>query len=537
MVTYEESDYQWLEFDDLSVTDIVEFSKKQFGERWTKRVAEDLVEVLWGMGHRPGNTVKLKLFSTETKQEMIVERAAMTMENRNKVYRNQKRVEDELAKEVLADPVGYFNDQLKSRWAYYPLSADNIDQSSAKLRKRMTANPSNVNFPLELQKIIAEGIDGHASVSDWKLGGRCLPFLIEPIGDRLVAFDADRTALVDSEYPFIESIDGVEMNDWLTLSSELVAKGSAQLVRRRSARLLWHIDHWRSEKGLPATPNISVTLSSEDDTRTITKVLATAGRKPIYGDWPRTASRLLDQNIGYLRIPRMDEKAVTETIRQMRKFKDTTGLIVDVRGNGGGSRHALRTIAPYLMLPSDPPRIANVAKYRLHEDLLDNHLEARFMFRADSEHWSDAEKKAIEDFAKTFKPEWEPPVGQFSQWHYMVLNRLSDQAIYHYDKPVIVLCDAGCFSATDIFLAGLKGIPNVTIMGTPSSGGSAKSESFRMPGTNRHISLASMASFQPSGKLYDGNGVIPDQLIEPDPTYFIGGPDKVLEAAVLRLSQ
>ena len=489
------------------------------------------------MGHQPGNTAKLRLLNTKTKQEIVIERAAMTHKNRSEVYRGQKRFEKDRAVEVIADPVAFFQSQLKSRWAYYPHSANEIDQSSTELSKRITASLGKFDLPLELQKIIAKGIDGHASVSGWKLGGRCLPFLIEPIGDRLVAFDAGRTALVDSDYPFLKSIDGVDVNDWITLSSELVAKGSPQLIQQRSARLLRHIDHWRSEKGLPVTPTISVTLASEDDTRTITKELATAGRKPIYGDWPRAESRVLQQNIGYLRIPRMDEKAVVEIITQMRKFQDTRGMVVDVRGNGGGSRHALRTFASYLMSPNDPPRIANVAKFRLHDDFPDNHLAARFLYRADSEQWTEAEKQAIADFAKKFKPEWEPPEDQFSQWHYMVLNRLSDQAIYHYDKPVIVLCDAGCFSATDIFLASLKGIPNVTIMGTPSSGGSARSESFTMPGTNLRIRLASMASFQPDGKLYDGNGVIPDQLIEPESTYFVSGPDKVLQASVRLLNQ
>ena len=394
------------------------------------------------------------------------------------------------------------------------------------------ANHDQVNLPLEFQKIIAHGIDGHARVSDWELGGRCLPFLIEPIDNRYVAFNADRTALVDSEHPFIQSIDGININDWITLSSSLVAKGSPQLVERRSARLLRHIDHWRREKGLPVTPNISVTLASKD---AITKELTTVGRKPIYGDWPRSSSRLLHQNIGYLRLRRMDDTAVSEIKTQMKNFKATSGLIVDVRGNGGGSRDALRLLASYLTSPNDPPRIANVAKYRTHEDFHRNHLVARFMYRADSKHWTEAEKQAIADFAKSFKPEWEPPADHFSQWHYMVLSRLKDAAIYHYDKPVIVLSDAGCFSATDIFLAGLKGMPNVTLMGTPSSGGSARSESFRMPGINLRIQLASMASFQPDGKLYDGNGIIPDAIVEPSPTYFTGVSDIVLDLAIERI--
>jgi C-terminal processing protease CtpA/Prc len=40
-----------------------------------------------------------------------------------------------------------------------------------------------------------------------------------------------------------------------------------------------------------------------------------------------------------------------------------------------------------------------------------------------------------------------------------------------------------------------------------------------------------MASFQSNGKLYDGNGIQPDVIIEPIPTDFIGKTDSVLQAA------
>jgi len=41
-----------------------------------------------------------------------------------------------------------------------------------------------------------------------------------------------------------------------------------------------------------------------------------------------------------------------------------------------------------------------------------------------------------------------------------------------------------------------------------------------------------MASFQPNGKLYDGNGFQPDIIIEPVPIDFIGETDTVLDTAI-----
>jgi len=91
------------------------------------------------------------------------------------------------------------------------------------------------------------------------------------------------------------------------------------------------------------------------------------------------------------------------------------------------------------------------------------------------------------------------------------------------------------FSATDVFLAGLKGMGNILLMGTPSSGGSAYSREITLGETQLVLRIGSMVSFQADGKLFDGNGIRPDILVEPAPEYYIGGRDNVLEEAVRRI--
>ena len=169
---------------------------------------------------------------------------------------------------------------------------------------------------------------------------------------------------------------------------------------------------------------------------------------------------------------------------------DTDGLIVDVRGNGGGSRAALIELAGWLMSPDDEPRIGNVCKYRLCRDFAEDHLSAaRYVYRENSELFEQPERDAIAEFRKTFKPEWEPPADEFSEWHYLVLSKKTDDSRPYYDKPVVVLMDEKCFSATDIFLAALKGWPNVTLIGQPSGGGSARKQSFMLPLSNIRCQL------------------------------------------------
>lgn len=121
------------------------------------------------------------------------------------------------------------------------------------------------------------------------------------------------------------------------------------------------------------------------------------------------------------------------------------------------------------------------------------------------------------DFARTFKPVWKLPAGQFSDWHYIALTRLNDAEIYHYDRPVVVLVNGKSFSATDIFLAGLKGVRNVTLLGTSSSGGSAYTNEVVLGETALRLRIGSMASFHADGRLFDGHGIQPDVLLDRRP--------------------
>lgn len=523
---------EWLAIDDILVTNIVASAKEQFGRRWEKRIVEDIVEVLWGMGHSPGQTVKLRLRDPETGEETVVDSAPLTYENRRIVYAARRAREDQRdhlrSQAMRRDPVGYVQREVQQRWAYYPLMAADVDAAFDRLRDKIAIKPG-IDFALEIQKVIATGIDGHARVRGWRLPGRQLPFLIEPVGDRYAAFLADRSGYVDAKHPFIASIDGVSLDEWCQAASVLEARGSSQYVKRQALRHLRSIDYWREEVGVEVSDSLQLKLVSPDANDAVEIELTTAENKPLYGRWPRTESRLLEGNIGYLRLASMNDRAQAEIRKFIPQFKSTAGLIVDVRGNGGGSRAALRRLFSYFMAPDDTPHVVNCAKYRLHPEFLDDHLETRYLYPADSERWTAAERQAIASFRESFRPQWQPPAEQFSSWHYFVLSRLDDAAVYHYQQPIVVLMDSKCFSATDIFLAALKGWRNVTLVGTPSSGGSARRVSFDLPDRFAEISLASMASFQPNGKLYDGNGVQPDIVVEPTPGYFTGEADNVLD--------
>ena len=87
------------------------------------------------------------------------------------------------------------------------------------------------------------------------------------------------------------------------------------------------------------------------------------------------------------------------------------------------------------------------------------------------------------------------------------------------------------FSACDIFLGAFKGWRNMTLLGTPSGGGSGSAIRYCLHHSDIQVKLSSMASFRLNGKLYDGNGIQPDTLCQAVPTDSIGQPDTMLEKA------
>jgi len=439
---------------------------------------------------------------------------------------------------------------LENRFSY--LRRKEVDYRSAldTIRSSFGDGIGRGMFALQMRKFLALFGDGHSGVGSCsfkRMYSDFLPFLIGQSGEQLVAFKADRSGFLDARHPFLNKIDGIELENWIKVASQTEAEGSAQFLRHRSIRNLRYIQHLRKELRLTVSDLVEVELQSADGSSTKQIKLSLSEKPPVYGLWPRlenefdsikdirAESRIIEENIGYLRIPFMlaEPNFLSDITNAMNDLRETKGLIIDIRSNGGGSRAPLRVLFPYFMDENDPPKILNVAAYRLghRKDILD----ARWLYPENHEGWSSAQRAAVKQIAQTFQPEWTLPANEFSDWHYFIIAASDNPEHYHYDRPVIVLMDTGNFSASDIFLGAFKGWRNITLMGTPSGGGSGRRRSYRLHHSKIQISLSSMASFQPNGKLYEVNGIEPDIMIEPIPTDFIGETDTILEAAIQKL--
>ena len=433
----------------------------------------------------------------------------------------------------IGEDLAQFEEELEGRFAY--LRTNGADHGSAlrELRERAVNGMTVHQLGIEMKKIIALFIDCHAGIRGYGAPQGYLPFGMEAIGERYVALQPDRLGFVDALHPYVSRIDGRTIADWRRALQVVLPRGSVQHLRVFTLLYLQYLQFAREVTDLEEAPVVDVELESEDRSRTATLTLTVSPQFVVLSAWPDAPSRILEGNVGYLRIRDWDETAVAEIAQWMPRFTGVRGLIVDVRQNPGGTRNVLRDLYPYFVSASHPPRVAGIAKYRLYSGFGPDHLESRHMYPLSWRGWTAAELAAIAGLMATFQPEWAPPEAEFSDWHFWVLTKASNPQAFYRDQPIVVLMDQWCLSASDVILSALKGMPNVTLIGEPSGGASGAYVETTLRHSGLRLSLSSMASFQRSGQLFDGHGVEPDIVALTVPEHFLrDGPDPVLERAV-----
>ncbi|MBX2843808.1 MAG: hypothetical protein KTR26_18700 [Flammeovirgaceae bacterium] len=519
---------EWYYFEKIGPIDkkeILAYCKQKYGAKWKKRFSEDLVEVLSGMGHTPDIDIQLTL---RNGNEVKVLTGKFTEKNRRQVwhYNDEKRKEIELnalrsrkfSKDQVKNDISFLQKNIEEFYSYAELNNFNYPSAFERLIQKLGDTTSYVVMAIEIQKILSQFGDGHTRVSGVSriLDPGYLPFSVASYCNRVICIDQSENKLLNKDYPYLESINGVSTDSLLHEANKLVAKGSAQFKIYRSVARLVFIRYLLSQFNISIESTLQVVLSN--DIGQLTELhLPVSNRRFKLSSRERSVS--VPDNIGYLRIKQMSssKKKLSEIEDKMDSFRFTDGLIIDIRDNPGGSRKILKFLAPYFIPDESKPIIVNAAVFRTNTKAKNNqgYLSNRSLYPFHSEKFNEQDRAAINKFSKNFKPAWDFPRENFSQWHYFLLGS-EKKAAYKYDKPVVVLINANCYSAADVFAASFKELPNVTLIGTSTGGGSGRTKSYVLPNSGIKIGLSTMASFQPNGQLFDGNGVAPD--IEVDET-------------------
>lgn len=475
-----------------------------------------------------------------------------------------------LSKKKALEDVKEFKTLLETQSSYYQVSNYNFETNFINLEDKIKQQDSIPIYSLafELEKILSNIIDRHANIrmedfdeDDYEMYHLHLPFAVSSIGENIVAINYNK-AIKEYEYfnqdfPYIKEIDGMDINEFLNKNayrrklSPKPARLTDQLKDLRDIGELYF------KQGKTTLEKVEITLSNGKTDKKL--VLHPSDKKNWYFDMGSTNFKReyryfgrdedfdlskLDQwladSIAYLAIPAMlsyEESPNLESYLKstIEKFSNAKALIIDIRGNSGGTREILNTLSEYLVAEEQSPWVANVAYVRsdqfLDEDI--SSMQGRFLYNYYSEFLTEVDRETIDAFNKDYKPEFEVDKNKFSEPYYMVLHS-NKKTI---NCPVYILVNEECFSAASVFTSALKGLNNIKIVGVTTNGSSGRSKRFYLTNSNIRVKLSTMLSFQRNGKTLDGNGTIPDIIIEKDENQLLGRIDSQLERLIDLINQ
>lgn len=195
--------------------------------------------------------------------------------------------------------------------------------------------------------------------------------------------------------------------------------------------------------------------------------------------------QILSDNIGYLYYPSFSGGVSFSNMDFiLNKCALCEGLIIDIRNNGGGQLTNVKTIA------------ASFATQKTHIGYLKHKTG-----------------KGHADFSK--------PLAQY-------LYPRKD-ARFNFYKPVVVLTNRHCYSAANDFVNVMKQLPNVTIIGDKTGGGSGLPFSSELP-NGWSVRFSSSPSFGPQMNQIEF-GIAPDIKVDMTKEDVLKGLDTIIEKA------
>lgn len=156
-------------------------------------------------------------------------------------------------------------------------------------------------------------------------------------------------------------------------------------------------------------------------------------------------------------------KRITKLIDDNKKLLcNHQNLIIDVRGNGGGTDHSIRPILPYLY--SNPVRFLG-GEYLVTQTLIDGLT-----------NYADNEADKVRDssdikYVRNALKRMEGKIGQFIPYSEGNFYGFTKQdSVYKYPQNVAILIDKACGSTTERFILDARQSKKVKLFGTPTYG-------------------------------------------------------------------
>ena len=389
------------------------------------------------------------------------------------------------ASRVYAAALTYF-----AHWADAPDMAA-IDSSYRAYLETVLASDDRATFSRASMRFLATFKNAHTFFFDTVLakeGGR-LPFYARPLAGRWVVTASSTAELRPGDV--LGTIDGRPFEDFFRELRPFISASTEQwapralFVRLPGMAPYTHLLPERFLLGLADGRRVAVDRRSLPDLA----IGATEGR------W------LDPGKVAYVRVPSfLGPDFEKRAIELVREYKDAAALIVDVRGNGGGST------------PSD---LTTALMNRPHR------------------WWTESTPASLPFFRlRAAEGQWQyQPFG-----HPELLWRSSyaQAALDAYRGRLALLVDGGCLSSCEDLVMPFKDNGRAIVVGETTGGSSGQPYVLDLGDGMMALVGAKRETF-PDGTRFEGVGIRPDLEMAPTVDDIRAGRDVVLEAARQRL--
>jgi carboxyl-terminal processing protease len=346
----------------------------------------------------------------------------------------------------------------------------NWDDIRSQYRPRVAATKNDQDFYTLMSEMTAELHDAHtrfSSPQQWKNYRKQ-----QHVSAGFGVDDVDGKAVVISVRPessaaragiepgmVLVSVDGRPIGDRIAEIEKKRARSSSDRATRMFA--------YSALLSGPANSTMKVELRREDGTP-----LEASVTRQAYSVLPQVATDVLPSGNAYIRFDSFQPPIVKQFRRALERFRNSPGIVIDLRRNGGGDLSVLLPIAGYF-------------------------FDKKTLFAKDSTRSG----KPLTQFAGLFRLPLKLYVG-----------KPGDQI---YAGPVAILVDARSASSSEVFAAGMQDTQRARIVGSPTCGcvlGIAKPREMKGGGV---LEMSEVLWFSPKGRKLEGAGVVPDDAVVP----------------------
>ncbi len=359
------------------------------------------------------------------------------------------------------------------------------------------AAPDRLGFDLATIEFMARLHNGHTGFFDeWldKNYGQSLGFRARYSEGQWVIIRSGVADLKPGQV--IAAIDGAPLEAFFQQQRKYLAESDDRTTRRS---LFNHAELFPLRFTLTTADGAKITVD-----RDVQKPLP---KKATEGRW------LQEGSIAYISIPSFDEAQYEQSaLAFVKQFQNAKTLIIDVRGNGGGST------------PSD---------------LVDALMDRPYRF------WAEASPLNVGIFnarAQELKQYGSSLSGEQRAYKEAYANIADHPHLYWpassntpepplYKGKLLLLTDGGCFSACEDFLVPFHDNKRGTLIGETTGGRSGQPYSYEF-GNGMSFRVSTKREFFPDGSPFEGIGIHPDIEVVPTVADLAAGRDPVLAKAL-----